>query len=171
MMDDFWQVIADQLGEMASAKNADDVTRILSPDRNPYGPGTSSAPGFFAGGDGDDLRDVLCAAGWDCTWWKASYHYKMRASDGSVIEYVEGDIYATEPTTGRADGKRYEVLWGHEEHERMLWIDNGDGTAEANAGRKLTELIRSGVEAGLSVDGQHEAGHNFSAATQEADHE
>jgi hypothetical protein len=92
--DAFWDVIDAQLQELQSAKTATDVVRILSQERNPYGPGTSSAAGFFAGSGGDDtIEDALSAAGWEHAWYKAHYHFCMRAPDGSFITYVEGDIY------------------------------------------------------------------------------
>jgi len=91
---DFWAVIDAQLEELRSASSAADVVRILSQDRNPCGPGTSSAPGFFAGSGGDGtVDDALSDAGWDYVWSQACFHFCMRAPDGSSITYVEGDIY------------------------------------------------------------------------------
>jgi hypothetical protein len=89
----FWATIGAQLKEASTAGTADDVLRIFSADRNPYGPGHSAGP-FFAGSGGDaTLRDALYEAGWSLAWSKASYHYAMRAPDGSGITYVEGDLY------------------------------------------------------------------------------
>lgn len=94
MTDPFWTTIREQLDELTKAKSADDVLRVLIEERNPYGPGTSSAPGFFAGSGGDDtVMEALREAGWEIVWSEAAYHYCMRAGDGSTITYVEGDIY------------------------------------------------------------------------------
>jgi hypothetical protein len=91
----FWEVIREQVVELRSAGSADDVVRILALDRNPLGGGEDSgADGFFAGSGGDDtVYDALVEAGWATAWYNASYHYSMRAPDGSAITYVEGDIY------------------------------------------------------------------------------
>src|SRR5205823_4439040 len=92
MTDAFWEVVDAQLKELESARNATDVIRILSQERNPLGPGASSAPAFFAGSGGDDtVAGALSVAGWDFVWSVASYYYCMRAPDGSVITYIEGD--------------------------------------------------------------------------------
>ncbi|MGW3932914.1 hypothetical protein ACWECC_33195 [Streptomyces microflavus] len=80
----FWEVIAAQLDELRSAKNATDVLRILAPENNP-------TRGFFAGGD-DTVEDALHTAGWTVVWAESSLYYTMRAPDGSMITYVEGDI-------------------------------------------------------------------------------
>ncbi|MEW1547549.1 hypothetical protein [Streptomyces tsukubensis] len=97
MKSNFQAAIRQQLEELESAKSADDVMRILGPDRNPYGPEwdgmASDAEGFFAGGDGTDVRYALIDAGWSQMWAKAPYHYAMRAPDGSWATYIEGDIY------------------------------------------------------------------------------
>ncbi|ANZ13333.1 hypothetical protein ACH4YO_40665 [Streptomyces noursei] len=98
MTDDFWAVIKDQLKELESATSADDVIRILSPDRNPYGPDwdgmDGAAEGFFAGSGGDGrVTESLDEAGWTTVWFKAHYYWAMRAPNGDVITYIEGDIY------------------------------------------------------------------------------
>lgn len=93
-MDIFWTTIKEQLEELKSAKSADDVIRILSHERNPYGEKCGSAAGFFAGSGGDGtVRDSLIEAGWTVIRAKAPYYYSMRAPDGSVITYIEDDIY------------------------------------------------------------------------------
>lgn len=95
-MPDFWDVIKEQLTELRSAKTADDVMRILSLERNPYGPDWDGAAGnaFFAGGGGDDrVYESLQDAGWHMLWYEAHYHYAMRAPNGDIITYVEGDVY------------------------------------------------------------------------------
>ena len=91
---DFWTAIKQQITELKTAENADDVLRILSNDRIPFGGGESSGDGFFAGSGGDDtVIDALDDAGWRLAWWEAGYHFAMTAPDGSGITYVEGDIY------------------------------------------------------------------------------
>lgn len=103
MNGDFWAVIADQLNDLKSAKNADDVIRILSHERNPHGPEWDGADGdgFFAGSGGDGtVQEVLRSAGWTVTWSRAWYWYVMQAPDGSSITYVEGDIYRGDKRKG-----------------------------------------------------------------------
>lgn len=94
-MADFWDVIAGQVRELRTAATADDVIRILATERNPYGdPSITSAEAFFAGSGGDEsVMGALAEAGWSAVWTEASYHWAMRAPDGSVITYIEGDIY------------------------------------------------------------------------------
>lgn len=93
----FWAVIERQLKELAGARSADDVIRILASERNPYG-GTTVADGFFAGGGGDEsVYEVLIETGWKVVWFEADYHYCLKAPDGSMITYVEGDIYRGNP--------------------------------------------------------------------------
>jgi hypothetical protein len=100
MADTFWVTIAEQLKELESARTADDVLRILSPERNPYGPAAAAsmtaggAEGFFAGSGGDGtVWDALDDAGWTESWAESGIYYTMRAPDGTEITYVEGDIY------------------------------------------------------------------------------
>lgn len=96
MADKFWTAIAVQLDELKAAKNAADVVRILSHERNPYEHEVAdgAADGFFAGSGGDNtVADALTDAGWKYLWSKAGYWYAMQAPDGSVITYCEGDIY------------------------------------------------------------------------------
>lgn len=98
MTDTFWATVKTQLAELQSAQSADDVIRTLGPDRHPNGPEfdgmDTAAEGFFAGSGGDDtVWDALRAAGWAQVWAEAAYFYVMRAPDGSMITYIEGDIY------------------------------------------------------------------------------
>jgi len=86
-LDMFWAVIDEQLQELRTAKNADDVLRILANDKGPD-------RGFFAGSGGDEtVSDALHTAGWELVWSESSLCYTMRAPDGSVITYIEGDIH------------------------------------------------------------------------------
>lgn len=104
MTSTFRTTIREQLGELRTAKTADDVTRILAHDRNPYRslPGsvetTGTGDGYYAGGDAGDVWDALDDAGWEQVWsspkpGEGHCYYVMRAPDGSVITYIEGDIY------------------------------------------------------------------------------
>jgi hypothetical protein len=101
MTDPFWIAVKAQLTELREAASADDVLRILSPERNPYrldDPNwdgmDGAAEGFFAGsGGGYSVDDALDDAGWRYLWSRANYWWAMRAPDGSVITYCEGDIY------------------------------------------------------------------------------
>ncbi len=94
-MAEFWDQIEAQLKELHEARGADDVLRILSPERIPEGGSSSTAgDGFFAGSGGDGtVGGALVDAGWSYVWRKANYWWAMRGPDGSVITYIEGDIY------------------------------------------------------------------------------
>ncbi|WP_030895449.1 hypothetical protein [Streptomyces sp. NRRL F-5053] len=82
----FWAAIEEQIRELRSAQTADDVLRILD---NGQGPDR----GFFGGSGGDEsVADALYAAGWELAWAESSIYYTMRAPDGSMITYIEGDI-------------------------------------------------------------------------------
>ncbi|MER5889687.1 hypothetical protein ABT160_38170 [Streptomyces sp. NPDC001941] len=49
--------------------------------------------GFFAGSGGDEtVAAALRTAGWEEIWAESSIYYTMRAPDGSMITYIEGDI-------------------------------------------------------------------------------
>ncbi|MFD5079537.1 hypothetical protein [Streptomyces sp. NPDC058371] len=105
MSDPFWTVIAEQHKELQSARTADDVIRILSHDRNPYGPDWDGAVGdaFFAGSGGDKtVNAALRIAGWTTSWAESSICYTMRAPDGSMITYIEGDIYRGDRRTNNS---------------------------------------------------------------------
>ena len=95
MADEFWTTIREQLKELESAKSAEEVVHILSRERNPYGSSVGMAgDGFFAGSGGDNtVWDALEKAGWNALWVRTPYYYAMTAPDGSVITYIEGDIY------------------------------------------------------------------------------
>lgn len=99
----FWTAVRQQITELRTAATADDVLRILGPDRNPYRLENPSwdgmdGQGFFAGGDADDVADALGDAGWERVWsspkpGEGHCFYAMRAPNGDVITYCEGDVY------------------------------------------------------------------------------
>lgn len=91
----FWAAIDAQLRQCQQARSANDVLRILDTAGNPHDdPSITGAPAFFAGGGGGaSLLAALESAGWSLIWAEASYHYAVRAPDGSAITYVEGDVY------------------------------------------------------------------------------
>ncbi|MFE1783852.1 hypothetical protein ACFW9F_15000 [Streptomyces sp. NPDC059506] len=87
MLELFWAAIAEQLQELRTAKTADDVLRTLATDHGPD-------RGFFAGSGGDEtVSHALHTAGWELVWAESSLYYTMRAPDGSMITYIEGDIH------------------------------------------------------------------------------
>ncbi|MER6102416.1 hypothetical protein ABT115_08815 [Streptomyces sp. NPDC001832] len=88
MLDMFWKFIDMQLKELESAKSADDVIRILGKSESGCG------DAFFAGSGGDgSVSGSLREAGWSYMWVDWDHYYAMKAPDGSVITYVEGDVY------------------------------------------------------------------------------
>lgn len=87
MTDGFWAAIDAQITELRTARTAADVLRILAVQGH-------NSPAFFAGSGGDQsVYGALSEAGWDTVWYAADYHWAMRASDGSSITYIEGDIF------------------------------------------------------------------------------
>ncbi|MEB3023365.1 MULTISPECIES: Clp protease/crotonase-like domain-containing protein [Mycolicibacter] len=89
----FWEEIKQVLAEAAQAKTADELIAAVR-----KGPNQDSGSGdaFFAGSGGDDqLVEALYDAGpWSITWREGDYHWRATSSvDGSVIEYIEGDVY------------------------------------------------------------------------------
>lgn len=101
MADQFWAVIRQQLEELRAAKSADDVVRILAVEHCPYrltNPSwdgkASDAQGFFGGSGGEEtVMDSLRDAEWTFLWRRAPYWWAMEAPNGSIITYIEGDIY------------------------------------------------------------------------------
>lgn len=98
-MNKFWAAIEAQCAELRTAKSANEVVTIL----NKYGP-PSSGDAFFAGGGGDTgVNECLYEAGWVITWAEANYYWVMQAPDGSLLTYIEGDVYlgdvANKPNT------------------------------------------------------------------------
>lgn len=87
----FWAVIDAQLTQLRTAKSADEVIAILATDREE---GVSSGDGFFAGSGGDEtVLGALRDAGWKVRWIEADYYWCAVAPDGSLVSYVEGDVY------------------------------------------------------------------------------
>jgi hypothetical protein len=87
MSDSFWTAIEAQCKEMAKAKSAGEVVAIL----NRYG-SPSAGDAFFAGSGGYSMHECLSDAGWTTTWIAADYYWVMRAPDGSLLSYIEGDV-------------------------------------------------------------------------------
>lgn len=88
-MSGFWEAINEQCEAMRKARSADEVIDTL----NRYGP-ASAGDAFFAGSGGDVQVDgCLREAGWGYVWFKAEYYWVMRAPDGSLLTYIEGDVY------------------------------------------------------------------------------
>jgi hypothetical protein len=88
-MTSFWAAIEEQCRELCTARSADAVITILNRHGQP-----SSGDAFFAGSGGDtQVIDCLREAGWDTVHVKADYYWVMRAPDGSLLTYVEGDVY------------------------------------------------------------------------------
>jgi hypothetical protein len=94
-LDGFWAAIDAQLEQMRTARTPADVVRILGSDPNLQ---DGRAQAFFAGGGGDStpIDPLTEHAGWTVAWYNARYHYALKAPEGGYIEYVEGDIYASD---------------------------------------------------------------------------
>lgn len=75
-----------QLALLRQARNADEVLVVLSDGRY-------IGRGFYGGGDGGEVASALAEAGWVMLNYRASYHWLMRAPDGSMVTYVEGDVF------------------------------------------------------------------------------
>lgn len=90
-MDPYWAAIDHELELIKTATTAAEVVAILN-EHDPLG--KSAGDAFFGGSGGDNpLDDSLTEAGWKFANCWASYHWKMQAPNGDVIEYVEGDVY------------------------------------------------------------------------------
>lgn len=88
-MNAFWTAIDELCNRLEKAKTAAEVVAILNDYHEP-----SVGDAFFEGSGGDrSVREALDEAGWTVVWSEASYHYAMRAPDGSLLTYVEGDVY------------------------------------------------------------------------------
>ena len=66
-------------------------------------------------------------------------------------------------TTTTNEQVNWEVVWGADEADRILYVDEGDGSwlsqdAEARATRKFLELLRAGVRVGFYKNGTLDAG-------------
>lgn len=83
------------LGELPGVKSRR-VAAYSSPDdviaAYPHQEGISAGQGFYEG-DGDDLADELSSAGWRSVRWEAPYYWCMKAPNGQLLSYVEGDLY------------------------------------------------------------------------------
>lgn len=86
--DPFWAAIDAQIRLVRRARSAGDVIAACPPVD-----GLSVGHGFFAGGGGDDSILANLPADWTEVGVRASYHWCMRAPDGSELTYVEGDLY------------------------------------------------------------------------------
>ena len=94
-MDKFWEAIDAQLALLTKAATAADVIKIL---------GGAGEKAFFAGSGGDGtVFDALRDAGWATETYEASYYWCLKAPNGDLISYVEGDVYVGNMLIGEAD--------------------------------------------------------------------
>lgn len=88
-LDEFWAAIDTQRELLRKATTNDAVLRIC-----PAIPGVASGDGFFGGsGGGGSIWGELSEAGWEPVWSDADYYWCMRAPNGDMLTYVEGDLY------------------------------------------------------------------------------
>lgn len=98
----FREVLEEQLRQMENASTVDDVLSLCPAGCDDHvRPGQwcercSEYRGIGDGafmGDGDDMLGALYAASWRAVDYRASYHWCLKAPDGSMLTYVEGDLY------------------------------------------------------------------------------
>ena len=83
--DGYWAAVDAQIEQLKSARSSADVIRILGPES------ASSGDAFF-NGEGDEMEGALLDAGWRTYRYEAPYYWVMKAPDGSLITYTEGDV-------------------------------------------------------------------------------
>ena len=91
------------LVELRTAASARDVLSILAQHANRLGqPANPAAGGHFPAVTpetslGSGISGTICEslhdAGWRFTWVEDTFHWCMAASDGSLLTYVNGDLY------------------------------------------------------------------------------
>jgi hypothetical protein len=83
----FWAAVEAARAEVAAnGHTAQQVVDILNKYASP-----SSNDAFFHG-EGADLFDALTFAGWKYQWMEASYYWVMKAPNGDLLTYIEGDV-------------------------------------------------------------------------------
>lgn len=65
-----------------------------------------SIAGDFWGGSGDELMGILSDSGWRIVEAEADYHWSMRAPDGSILGYIEGDLQNYTEYEGRLASRK-----------------------------------------------------------------
>lgn len=93
--DAFWANIARQHEALRSARTVDEVLAIC-----PRIPGTSAGDGFFEGGGGAlSMWWALFDAGWRNAYSSVRSYWVMRAPNGDLLTYIEGDLYRGDKIT------------------------------------------------------------------------
>lgn len=145
MANKFWDLVEAQTNELRSAKSADDVMRILSKERNPYGPDWdgSAGEGFFVSGLEETFEDALTEAGWEPVWAESELYYALKAPNGDLITYCEGDVdrgdkrAAQEERTLKAMTERQKYVT----EQVAVWIENdGKYVQDAKALAKADDV-------------------------------
>lgn len=85
-MSDFRSTVDALLVKLCAAKTVDEVMVICAKE-----PEISAGEGFWIA-DGDAMLGALYNAGWQCVEYRAVYHWCLRAPDGSLLTYTEGDL-------------------------------------------------------------------------------
>jgi hypothetical protein len=83
----FREINEAQLAQLATMTTVEEVLALCAPVA-----GVSVGDGFWIG-DGDELLGALYDAGWRSVDYRAPYHWCLKAPDGSLLTYVEGDLY------------------------------------------------------------------------------
>lgn len=91
--DQFWADVRTALDAAVKARTADELIAAvkLGPDQD-----AGAGDAFFGGSGGDNQLCEALEEGyhWDIRYIESDYHWEATAkSDGSVIEYIEGDVY------------------------------------------------------------------------------
>jgi hypothetical protein len=87
-LDDYWTNYEACLDQVARGVTADGLIRTCNEHFD-----KSVADAFFPGGGDRDMLGTLMESGWSTVWVRADYYFAARDREGTVITYVEGDIY------------------------------------------------------------------------------
>lgn len=103
-------------------------------------------------------REVAAASAYAARIAHLNADHAQAILDGQNAEENNVTIAATKVT-------HYEVVWGDDEADRIVYTDEHDGTflsstAEHRATRKFLEIMGNGVDCGLFVNGALDCGKN-----------
>lgn len=106
LTDPFWAAVASSLERAANASTAAELVDAVysGPDQ---GSGDSTASAFFAGSGGDDQLVEALSQDWTVKYITGPLHWTARSRvDGSVVVYIEGDLYAADADSRKIEPNR-----------------------------------------------------------------